>query len=449
MRMRDVLGNAGWIVGCRTVQSLLQLVVGMLCARYLGPGGYGLLQYAAAVVAFALPVMRLGFQETLVREFLEEPEAAGQILGTALGMNLLSGLASMAAVWAFAAAANPGRGETVLVCVLCSLSLVFGAGDMIRCWFQHRLLAKESSLALLGAFCLVSGYRLWLLASGKPVTWFALTHALEYALVGGILLLRFLARGFRLTFSRERAGAMLRRSSPYIAASLLVVAFQSTDRIMLTALCGSRETGIYSAAVTCVTMGQFVYVAIVDSFRPLILSRKKAGTADFPTTVSHLYGIIGCLAAAQGLVFAVLARPLVGLLFGPAYLEAVPVLRILGGYFFFSCMGLVRNVWILAQQEQKYLWLLNLAGAAVNIGLNLWWIPLAGARGAAFASLVTQLTANALLGFGIPALRPGSILMLRGLSPAHVRRGAGQLLDMIKNKSYGRDSDAKHNAPGP
>ena len=66
--------NAKWIIGCKIVQSLLQLVVGMLSARYLGPSNYGLISYAASVVAFMVPVMQLGMSATLVQEYLNTPE---------------------------------------------------------------------------------------------------------------------------------------------------------------------------------------------------------------------------------------------------------------------------------------------------------------------------------------------------------------------------------------
>ena len=62
-----VVKNAKWIIVCKVVQSLLQLVIGMLCARYLGPSNYGLINYAASIVAFVLPIMQLGLQSTLVQ----------------------------------------------------------------------------------------------------------------------------------------------------------------------------------------------------------------------------------------------------------------------------------------------------------------------------------------------------------------------------------------------
>ena len=42
------LRNAGWIIGGRLVNKVLVFLVGVLTARYLGPGNYGLIDYAAA-----------------------------------------------------------------------------------------------------------------------------------------------------------------------------------------------------------------------------------------------------------------------------------------------------------------------------------------------------------------------------------------------------------------
>ena len=77
MKQKQVFNNAKWIIVCKIAQSLIQLIVGMLCARYLGPSNYGLINYAASIVAFVLPIMRLGFDSTLVRELIENPENEG------------------------------------------------------------------------------------------------------------------------------------------------------------------------------------------------------------------------------------------------------------------------------------------------------------------------------------------------------------------------------------
>ena len=95
MKENRVFNNAKWIVVCKFAQSVLQMIVGMISARYLGPSNYGLISYAASVAAFAIPIMRLGFDATLVREYVEAPDNEGEIAGTSVALNIMSGIASM------------------------------------------------------------------------------------------------------------------------------------------------------------------------------------------------------------------------------------------------------------------------------------------------------------------------------------------------------------------
>ena len=72
--MNKVAKNASWIIGCRIGQAILSLVINMLTARYLGPSNYGLITYAASLVAFVLPIAQLGFNNILVQEIVNDPE---------------------------------------------------------------------------------------------------------------------------------------------------------------------------------------------------------------------------------------------------------------------------------------------------------------------------------------------------------------------------------------
>lgn len=417
MKNSRIVSNAKWIIACKILQSGLQLVVGMLCARYLGPNNYGIINYATSILAFALPIMRLGFNETLVHEFVKDPDNEGQVMGTALVLNLASSIVCMILVGGFVSVANRSDTVTITVCVLCSVSMFFGALEMIQYWFQYKLLAKYPSIVMLISYAVVSAYRIFLLVTSKSIYWFAVTHAIDYGIIGITLIAVYLTKGHRLSFSFQRAKTMLHVSKSYILASMMVVVFQSTDHIMLTTMIGAGENGLYSAAITCATVTQFVYVAIVDSFRPVIISQKKENHSDYVKNISRLYCIIMYLALAQAVAFTVLGEFIVKLLYGSEYAGAVIILRILCWQFVFSCMGLVRNVWILAEQKQRYLWMINLSGASLNVLLNCLMIPKMGAVGAAFATLLTQFFANFIVGFAVKPIRQNNLLLLQGVSP--------------------------------
>ena len=58
-----IIKNASWIIVGKVAQSVLNLIVTMLTARYLGPSNYGLINYAASIVAF---VVLLGLKDILL-----------------------------------------------------------------------------------------------------------------------------------------------------------------------------------------------------------------------------------------------------------------------------------------------------------------------------------------------------------------------------------------------
>ena len=418
MKVNQVFANAKWIIVCKIVQSLIQLIVGMLSARYLGPSNYGLLNYAASLVAFAVPFVKLGFDSTLVKELVESPDKEGEIMGTALVLNICSSIVCMIGVCVFASIVNSGDRESIIVCVLYSISMVFSALEMIQYWFQYRLLSKYSSIAMLVAYVAVSFYKIYLLITSCSVFWFALSNSLDYGIIAISLLWIYKKKSdCALCWSKNWARKLFQRSKYYILASLMLVVLHNTDHIMLTSLVNKSENGYYSAALTCATVAQFVYVAIVDSFRPLILTSRKESSEKFERHMTALYCIILWLGIAQVVTFIICARPIVMLIYGAEYQPAIAVLRVLMTYFVFSLMGRVRNVWILAEQQQKYLPLINFSGAMFNVALNLYMIPHWGACGAALASTITQFFANFVLSYMIKPLRRNNQLMLRALNP--------------------------------
>lgn len=435
MKLSHVFNNAKWIVFCKIAQSLIQLVIGMISARYLGPSNYGLISYAASIVAFFLPIMRLGLNATMVRELMEAPEKEDEVVGTTLLMNVLSSVACIIGVFSFSLAANFGETETIVVCVLYSTSIFFAALEMIQYWFQYKLLSKYSSLAMLAAYVLVSLYKIFLLITQRSIYWFALSHSVEYGIIAIMLIALYIKHGSgKFSFSKSRAIDMLGRSKYYILSGLMVVIFQNTDHFMLKMISGNQENGFYSAAITCAGVVQFVYLAIIDSFRPLILSGKKENQEEYEKNLSLLYGIVTYVSFIQSLFFTIFAWLLIAILYGDDYSQSIPVLQILTWYCAFSYMGSVRNIWLLAEQKQKYLPAINLSGVVFNVILNFIMIPLWGACGAALASLLTQFFTNFVLGFILKPVRENNKLLLRGCNPAFLFKEARSIIKIIRKK---------------
>ena len=430
-----VIKNASWMIGCKIAQSVISLIIGMLTARYLGPSNYGLISYAASIAVFLLPLMQLGLSKTLVQEFIKRPDREGEVLGTALVFNVMSAVACMGGMYAFLSVANAGESTTILVGVLYSFSLLFQATEIVQYWFQAKLLSKYPSIASVISYTIVALYKVYLLVTGKSVIWFSVSSTLDYLLISVILLIVYKRMGNqKLKFSWRLGMEMLHSSKYYIVASMMVSVFQQTDRIMLKLMMNEAETGYYSSAITCVSVTAFVFAAIVDSMRPPILEAKHDGSDAYEPRIIQLYSVITYASLIQSVFMVLLARPIVLVLYGEQYLPSVTALRVAVWYVTFSNYGSVRNIWMLAENKQKYLWIINLSGALANVALNAALIPLFGAVGAAAASLVTQFFTNVVIGFILRPIRYNNRLMIRGLDPKPLFRYLSSIIKQLRKK---------------
>lgn len=197
---------------------------------------------------------------------------------------------------------------------------------------------------------------------------------------------------------------------------MMVTIFAQTDRIMLKNMLNSAAVGYYSAAIACAGLTNFVFQAISDSFRPAIFETKRIDQGKYERYISRLYCVMIYLSLAQCVVMTIFAPIIIHLLYGANYDPAINALRIAVWYTTFSFLGVVRNIWILAEKKQKYLWMINLTGAMMNVVLNVILIPMIGINGAAIASLFTQFFTNVIIGYIIKPIRYNNSLMRKGLN---------------------------------
>lgn len=423
-----VLKNASWIICCKATQSILSFIIGIITARYLGPSNFGLISYAASIVAFFLPIMQLGFSSILVQEILTNPENEGEILGTSLVLNNISAIVSVIGATTFTFFSNSGK-TVLVVCFLYSLVLIFQAGEMIQYWFQAKLLSKYPSIFSLIAYAIVSTYKIYILISAKDVRWFACTHIIEAAIIALLLFFTYKKMGGdKLIFSVSTGKKMLTKSKYYIFAGLMAVILKQVDRIMLNFMLSQEVVGFYSAAFTCVGITAFVFSAIIDSMRPFVLYGKKISDEVFEKRIITLFTMVSILTLLQGVLMTAFAPFIVSVMFGQAYTPTIRILQILVWSIVFSHNGIVCHIWILAEGKQRYLLWINLIGMLISVAGNVVAIHLFGAIGSAVITILTNLVMNFVIFFIFKDIRRLGYLMIKSLNPQNI----GMLIKYIK-----------------
>ena len=128
----------------------------------------------------------------------------------------------------------------------------------------------------------------------------------------------------------------------------------------------------------------------------------------------------------------ILAPIIIRVLYGAEYGASISALQIVVWYTTFSYLGSARNIWILAEGKQKYLWQINSFGAVANVLLNALLIPIIGVNGAALASLITQFMTNVVTGYIFKPIRGVNEILIKGFDPVFFAGNVKTILSQIK-----------------
>ena len=409
--------NAGWIIGGRLTNKVIAFLVGLLTARYLGPGNYGLVTYATAYTTFFASLCTLGINSVIIKNFVDHPDEQGEAIGTALVLRAVSSFLSAVVIIGIVSIIDRGEPLTILVVALTCVELLFQVFDTFKQWFQSRLESKYAALASFLSTVVVSAYKIFLLATGKSVIWFALSLSVDYAVVAVCLALIYRRKnGPRLSFSWGKGKQLLLASYSFIISGLMVSVYSGTDKLMLKQMLSEESVGYYALAVSLSTAGTFVLDAIIQSVTPSIIQAAGKDRKVYEKRNRQLYALVFYIALVFSAVICLFAEPVVRWFYGERYAGMVSPLRIVVWYTAFSYLGVARNPWLVCENKQKYQNVLYFSAAILNVIMNAVLIPLFGASGAAAASLMTQISTSILLPAVIKPLRPNARLMLEAFA---------------------------------
>jgi PST family polysaccharide transporter len=390
-----LVGNAGWLALERIAPMATAFVVNALFVRYLGPARFGLYSYATSFSVLFASVASLGMDAVVVRELTRAPDDEGEILGTALVMRLGAALLLWAGAIAAVVSLRNDPLTRLLVAILAAQTIAT-ALNVFECHFQARIAARPMVLARTAVTLLAQVGRVLLVLTGASLPTFALLSAAAMLLSSALLWLLF-ARTTRrrLRFAPERARQLVRDAWPMLIVGVSIMVYVKVDQLMLTAMAGERENGIYATAVMLSELPYFLPLAVAGTAFPLIV---KAHDGDDPRRFEEklqlFYDAMVALGYAIALPVLMFAGPIVQLLYGSAYAESATVLRIHVVSLVFVCVGVARGQYLIARNETRFSMIASLLAAALNVVLNLALIPRHGALGAAWSTLLSYAAAG-------------------------------------------------------
>jgi O-antigen/teichoic acid export membrane protein len=265
-------------------------------------------------------------------------------------------------------------------------------------WFQARIASRAVVITRTALTLAFQAARCVLIGVGASLGAFALltvAHSAATAVGVAVLFLVFRSPASRLIFDRRKALDLIRDSWPLVIVSVSIVVYMKIDQVMLAAMSGDRENGIYATAAALSELWYFLPMAIASTVFPLIVkAHDEMGSAEFETRMQAFYDGMAALGYLVAVPIMIGAEPLIRALYGDAYGRSAVVLRIHVASFVFVCLGVARGRYLTARNLMRFWMLTALLGAGINVAANLVLIPRAGAVGAAWSTLIAYAAAN-------------------------------------------------------
>lgn len=387
----------------------------VVVARAVGVAEYGWFTFGTALVSLLLSFGSLGIDVAVVRATAQDRERVSELFASGLVLRLTAGvvalgvavlLAPLLLETSRAVATVALVGAALLVDELTTyVSTVFKAFERMRFHATTLVVNRLVSMALvLGAH---------LLGAGLEVLLAAYLVGSVGALVYAVAVLRRHFPPVHLGAARRAtATTLLRTGAPLGVAAVLNMALFRADAVVVEAVAGSGEVGLYGVAFRCYEALVFVAWSLGTVTLPRFSAQGVGARTERLLTAAVTAALAVYVPALVGSLF--LAREVVSTAFGERYAEAaqaVPWLML--ALVLFGTTFVARSAAVGVGGRPS---VAAVAGAAlaVNVGLDLLLVPALGFEGAAIgtacaAAVEVVLTLVVLRRLGV-ALRPDRLL---------------------------------------
>lgn len=393
-----IIKNSSWMVGDKVFTMIIGVFVTAIVARYFGPESYGQFNYALSFVTLFTALSTLGLETLTVKAIVDKDQDEGTILCTSLVLRVIGGIILTFIAVILIRLIEPNDSNTHIIVFILSLTMVFKALEVIEYWIQAHQRAKISSVVRMTSYIIIAAIKIGMVLFGGNLIHFALIHMLNVIIIGiGLIIAYFSNREekFKWKVDIDYAKSILSQSWYLILSGLMVTLYMQIDKVMLGSLMPTKvEVGVYSAAVSIASMWYFVPMAIITSFQPVIMSKKKINEESYLKSVQLLYTIVAWLGIGFSIFVLIFSKPVVNILYGAEYQKASSILSVSIWAGTFAMLGSATSIWLIAENLQKYKTFFVFSGALVNVILNYFLIPIIGGYGAAIATLASQFIAN-------------------------------------------------------
>ncbi len=379
--------GAGWIIGWRLATRLVGLVNTLILVRLLAPADFGLVSLAFAFTTSLDALSSIGVEEALIRQ--ANPDRA--LYDTGFTINAARGVASGAVMVLAAPFVARFFGDPRLTQVMLALaaSAVMAGLVNIGTVEFRRAIAFDKEFQLLVVPRLVSVVVTVLAALAWHSYW---------ALIVGILTSRLFALGFsyRLHPYRPRPSLAAWRVLAGFSLwtwllSMVQLVRDRSDSFVIGRMLGTTGVGVFAVGseVAWLPSSELVEPLCRACFSGFAAARHGGSAGGSAAMFVRVVAAMLLLTLPAGLGLSLVADPVIRIAFGPDWLGAIPLVRVLGIAGTLTIFGYTSSTLLSAHSQLRAILGVNLCMAALRVVLLVALVAAYGLVGGAVAVLVS------------------------------------------------------------
>lgn len=427
---RRMARSAGWMIGLRLTDRTIGLVSVLFLARLLVPADFGLVAMGTVVMGALEAMTAFGFEMALIQRRAKDRAR----WDSAWTLNVILGVANALIILALAPAVALFFGEPRVVNVM----MVLAASAFIGGFRNIGMIAFEQDLRFGPVVVLALGRRL---SSFAITLWLAWRYGTYWALLAGMVTGQLVDLAFSHLISRYRPRLSLVAwrdlfsfSRWLLALNVLGYTSNRGGDAMVGNFAGAAALGIYTvsyelANLPTTEMVKPVTRAVFPGYALMAEDRQRLALG-FMKVLSLV--LLFVVPASTGI--ALLAEPMVAVLLGARWHEAIPLVTVLAVYGGVRAAQANTNSVYLTMNRPQFaaaiallnivleLGLFGLALTRVPIAQAAWMLVLGSAVGAVVnLTLLTRLLRLAVARLVGALVRPalGAAVMAAVLVPMH------------------------------
>jgi O-antigen/teichoic acid export membrane protein len=379
--------NFLFLIGGNGIRWLLSFFVTVYIARILGASGFGKISFAFSIFAYGVLLSDLGLSIYGTREVSRRKGSIDEITSNVLSLRFILALLSFALLLLFSLF-FPMQRDTRVLLSLYSFSIFFYA-FYLDWFFKGR--ERMASVALSAVITQIVYVILVFVYVNQPSDIIRIPF-LWFAGIGAgtaFLLFIFYISKHRLKYTVKFS--ILKVSIPLGIAVIMNQIYFHFDLITIGILKGETSVGFYNAGFKLVTFLLSVDTAFAWVYFPMVSrlfveSKEKMRELIFVSTKLILIFVI-----PLGFGGTLLSERIIQLVYGERFLYASDAFRILVWAIPLTSVQTIFAFGLIGCNREKKYTFGMIIGTILNIVLNLVLIPLIGIKGAAAATIFSEV----------------------------------------------------------